>query len=140
MNGRIAIRPAAISWRFTLSHVVTIQTQVRDPVAIAAACQRLSLPPPTEGETKLFSETVSGLAVRLPGWNYPVVCDTAFGQLRYDDFGGKWGKRTELDHFLQAYAVERAKLEARRQGHSVTEQALADGSIKLTIAVAGGVA
>ena len=44
----------------------------------------------------------------------------------------------ELDRFLQAYAVERAKSEARRQGHSVTEQPLADGSIKLTIQLAGG--
>ena len=43
----------------------------------------------------------------------------------------------ELDRFLQMYAVEKAKLEARRQGHSVTEQSLADGSVKLTINVGG---
>lgn len=49
-----------------------------------------------------------------------------------------WGKKLELDRFLQAYAVERAKLEARRQGHTVTEQSLSDGSIRLSIQVAGG--
>ena len=38
------------------------------------------------------------------------------------------------------YAVEKARIEARRQGHSVTEQPLADGSIKLTIQVGGGAA
>ena len=36
-------------------------------------------------------------------------------------------------------AVEKAKLEARRKGHTVFEQPLSDGSIKLTIQV-GGVA
>jgi hypothetical protein len=38
---------------------------------------------------------------------------------------------------MQAYAVEKARLEARRRGHSVVEQALADGSISLTIRVGG---
>ena len=35
------------------------------------------------------------------------------------------------------YAVEKAKLEARKQGHAVSEQALQDGSIKLQIIEAG---
>ena len=39
----------------------------------------------------------------------------------------------QLDRFLQAYAVEKARIEARKKGHAVTEQSLADGSIKLTI-------
>jgi hypothetical protein len=51
-----------------------------------------------------------------------------------------WGDQRQLDRFLQAYAVEKAKIEARKRGHSVTEQALADGSIKLTLQVAGGAA
>jgi hypothetical protein len=40
---------------------------------------------------------------------------------------------------LQAYAVEKTKIEARRKGHAVTEQQLADGSIKLTVQVGGAV-
>ena len=48
-----------------------------------------------------------------------------------------WGEQQHLDAFLQTYAVEKAKVEARRRGHSVTEQPLADGSIKLTIQVGG---
>ena len=123
-----------------MSHVVTIQTQVRDPVAVTAACARLGLAAPIRGVTKLFSQSVEGLAVQLPGWRYPVVCDTAAGNVRFDNFEGRWGDRRELDRFLQSYAVEVAKIEARRKGHSVTEQALPDGSIKLTISVAGGTA
>jgi hypothetical protein len=123
-----------------LSHIVEIKTQIRDPVAIAAACRRLSLAEPMERNVKLFSSTVSGLAVQLPGWTYPVVCDVASGSLKYDNYNQRWGADRELHKFLQCYAAEKAKLEARKQGHAVTEQTLSDGSLKLTIHVQGGVA
>jgi hypothetical protein len=38
---------------------------------------------------------------------------------------------------FQGYAVEKTKLEARKQGHTVHEQALADGSVKLTVCLGG---
>lgn len=123
-----------------MSHIVRIETQIRDPQAVAAACQRLHLPPPVHGMTKLFSDTVTGLAVQLPGWRYPVVCDTPTGQVKFDNFKGHWGAQPELDRFLQAYAVEKALIEARKHGHLVTEQPLTDGSIRITIQVAGGAA
>jgi hypothetical protein len=117
-----------------------IQTEVRDAAAVAAACRRLGLAEPVQGNTRLYSGQVTGLAFQLPDWRYPVVSDLATGRLRYDNFGGHWGEQRQLDRFLQAYAVEKAKLEARKRGHSVTEQALSDGSIKLTLQVAGGAA
>lgn len=123
-----------------MSHIVQIQTQVRDPVVVAAACERLGLPQPQNETVRLFSSIETGLAVRLNGWRYPVVCNLADGNLKYDNFEGNWGRPEELGRFLQSYAVEMAKLQARRKGHSVTEQAQADGSIKLTIQVAGGAA
>jgi len=120
-----------------LSHVVTIKTEVRDQAAIAAACERLGLAAPTEGTHKLFASTETGLAVQLPGWNYPTVCKLETGELRYDNYNGNWGDPKEIDRFLQAYAVERAKLEARKKGYSVVEQQLPNQSIKLTINVGG---
>ncbi|MBX7165913.1 MAG: DUF1257 domain-containing protein [Pirellulales bacterium] len=123
-----------------MSHIVTINTQVRDRAAVEAAARRLQLSPPAEETVRLFSGTVTGLALRLPGWKFPLVCDLADGQLHFDNYEGHWGKRRELDRFLQAYAVEKARLEAHRRGHRVFEQPLADGSIKLTIQVAGGTA
>lgn len=120
-----------------MSHIVTIKTEVRDAAAVQAACRRLGLPQPTEGKTQLFSGEVIGLAVQLPEWHYPAVIDTASGQVRYDNYNGRWGDPRHLDAFLQAYAVERAKIEARRKGYSVTEQQLTDGSIKLTVQVGG---
>ena len=123
-----------------MSHIVTVKTEVRDAAAVRAACQRLGLPAPVQGTVKLFSGEAAGLAVQLPEWVYPVVCDTANGTLKYDNFNGRWGDQRRLDNFLQAYAVERARAEARRRGHTVSEQPLADGSIKLTIQVQGGAA
>ena len=120
-----------------MSHLVSIKTEVRDAAAVRAACQRLKLPQPIQGKTQLFSGEAEGLAVQLPDWVYPVVCQTESGDLKYDNFGGRWGEQRELDRFLQAYAVERAKIEARKKGYCCTEQALGDGSIKLTIQLGG---
>ena len=120
-----------------MSHVVTIRTEIRDAGAVQAACQRLRLPAPVQGTHRLFTSQVTGLAVQLPEWRYPGVCDLATGQVQYDNFRGHWGEKRHLDAFLQSYAVEKAKIEARRQGHVCTEQPLADGSIKLTISVGG---
>ena len=75
-----------------MSHVVIIETEVRDAAAVEAACQRLGLPQPTQGTTRLFSGEATGLAVQLPGWHYPVVCELATGQLKYDNFSGRWGR------------------------------------------------
>lgn len=122
-----------------MSHIVKIETEVRDEAAVQSACQRLHLPPATRGTFELYSSTETGLGIELPKWKYPVVANTETGQLRFDNYNGRWGAQEYLDQFLQAYAVERAKIEARRKGHTVSEQSLTDGSIKLTVQV-GGVA
>jgi hypothetical protein len=120
-----------------MSHIVTVKTEVRDANAVQAACRRLSLAKPVQGKTKLFSGEVDGLAVQLPDWIYPVVCNLPSGQLHYDNFNGRWGDQKHLDRFLQAYAVEKTKIEARKKGHAVAETPLSDGSIRLTIQVGG---
>ena len=75
--------------------------------------------------------------MHLPGWRYPAVVDAATGGVQYDNYNGAWGSQSELDKLLQAYACEKAKLEARRRGHAVTEQPLPDGSVRLTIQIGG---
>lgn len=122
-----------------MSHTVQIQTEIRDPAGIHAACHRLRLVEPVFGATKLFSGSKTGWAVQLPEWRYPVVCDVATGSVDFDNYGGRWGEQKELDRFVQGYAVEKAKIEARKKGHSVTEQQLEDGSIKVVVQVGGAV-
>ena len=105
--------------------------------------RRLKLEQPAHGTFELFSGKVTGLGVRLPDWRYPLVCQLETGKLQYDNYHGRWGEQVHLDRFLQSYAVEKTRLEARRKGHSVTEQQLQDGSVKLTInvgAASGGAA
>jgi hypothetical protein len=116
---------------------VTIATEVRDPTAVAAACRRLALPEPVRGTATLFSGEATGLLVKLPDWLYPICIDTASGAVKFDNYGGSWGDQEHLDRFMQAYAVEKAAIEARKKGFTVTEQALADGSIRLSIQVGG---
>ncbi len=116
-----------------MSHIVTLQTKVHDPAAVAAACQRLNLAPPRQGTAELYSGEAEGLIVQLPGWQYPIIIDTLSGVVRYDNFNNYWGDPQHLDHFLQMYAVEKTKLEARKKGYTVSEQTLHDGIIKVQI-------
>jgi hypothetical protein len=116
-----------------MSHIVRLQTKVKDPAAVSAACRRLGLNEPVHGTAELFSGAATGLLVQLPGWQYPVVIDTATGAMQYDNYEGAWGEQRKLGHFLQMYTVEKTRLECRKQGLVVSETALADGSIRLQI-------
>lgn len=116
-----------------MSHTVTIATKVKDVSAVAAACRRLNLPQPAHGTARLYGGAATGLLVQLPGWQYPLVIDTTTGAIQYDNFNGDWGAPEHLDKFLQLYAVEKAKLEARRQNHRVVEQELPSGAVRLQI-------
>ncbi len=120
-----------------MSHIVEIKTEIRDEAAVKAACTRLQLPTPEHKTVRLFSATATGLCVQLPGWSYPVVANLQTGQVQYDNYGGHWGEQKHLNSFLQAYAVEKAKIEARKKGHSVSEARLDDGSIRVTVRVGG---
>ena len=120
-----------------MSHVVQIQTEIRDPIALDAATYRLGLPDPMFGPAKLFSTTVTGWQVRLPDWRFPVVADVNTGQVHFDNYEGRWGDPVHLNRLVQFYAVEKAKIESRKQGYTTTEQNLADGSIKLTVQMGG---
>lgn len=117
-----------------MSHIVVIETKVYDAAALVAACRRLGLAEPVHDNVRLFSGDAAGLSVKLPGWRYPIVVDTANGSIKYDNYEGRWGDSEKLGLLLQMYAVEKAKLEARKKGYCVSEQARQDGSIVLQIA------
>jgi len=119
-----------------MSHIVQIRTQINDEVALGLACRRLALPEPVFRTTRLFSSEATGHVVQLPDWRYPAVCDVTTGQIQYDNYGGRWGDEAQLHRFLQMYAVEKTKLEARKVGQTATEQMLADGSICTQIVAA----
>ena len=116
-----------------MSHIVQIKTECRDLEALKGACRRLKLAEPVHGKYSVFSVSREGYGVRLPNWNYPVVVNIETGAVDFDNYNGSWGKQEELDKLLQAYAVEKAVLEAQRNGYSLYETVLPDGSIELNI-------
>ena len=52
-------------------------------------------------------------------------------------FTGVWGDEHHHHRFVQAYDVERSRIEARKKSYATTEQSLADGSIMVEIEVGG---
>ena len=95
-----------------MSHIVQIQTEIRDPVAVKSACNRMGLPVPIHRTViSSYNAKATGLAVELPNWRYPVVCQTETGEIRYDNYEGRWGEQRHLDRLKQIYAVEKAKSE-----------------------------
>lgn len=117
-----------------MSHTVQVRNiQCTDQAALKAACGHLGLKLAERGRHKLYQSYVEGVAVSLPGWNYPVVIDTQTGEAKYDNFNGSWGAQEELDKLIQRYAVEATLLQAQMQGFNAYEQTLDDGAIKLTL-------
>ena len=118
-----------------MSHIVQIETEVRSEAAVQAACNKLRLPSAKHGTFELYNSTETGLGIELPKWRYPVVANIDTGQVRFDNYEQRWGEQKHLDQFLQRYAVEAATIAARKQGHSVVESRLDDGSVKLTVQI-----
>lgn len=119
-----------------MSHTATVKTEFKDVPALNAACRRLGLAEPVLGEHVLFEDSTKhqGYAVMLPGWSYPVICNTQTKQVHFDNYNGHWGDIAQFNKFKQAYATEAAKAQARKMGYRVSEKLQANGSIKLVLA------
>lgn len=123
-----------------MSKVVKLNLNITklDLLLKAAAEQQLTVE--QNVTVHLFSATVHGLAIHLPGWRYPVVVD-ANGQLHYDNYNGHWGDAAKLTELVQAYSREVVLDTMRQQGFEYplyTEEEEADGTLVLTVTVGGG--
>jgi len=116
-----------------MSHTVTIKTQFKDAACIGSAAKELRLEVLPDGEHELYAGKVRGIAVKLPGWSYPVVIDTKTGEAKFDNYNGRWGAQSELDRFTQMYAVHKATAAAKAKGYLVTRKAKADGTLQLVV-------
>ena len=70
-----------------MSHIVTIQVEVKDFDAIKSACRRLDLKEPIFGKATVFETELEGVIVELSNWIYPVVCNLETGKVKYDTYG-----------------------------------------------------
>lgn len=67
--------------------------------------------------------------VKQPDNSYTVVYDFFDNKLK-QKMGGE-----DAGAFMQAYAIERARIEARKQNLSFKEETMTDGSIKVSVGV-----
>ncbi|MCX7428798.1 MAG: hypothetical protein NTW96_24625 [Planctomycetia bacterium] len=147
-----------------MSHIVTIKTELRDIAAIKAACKRMGWQllegqhtfrwyGRYVGDYREFEKQLRDLgiktedygkcdhAIRVPGAEYEIGLvqrGNRFVPL-WDTWGpgglAKVSHENGMGGFLAAYAVEKAKLEARRKGYTVTEKTLPNGNIQLQVTV-----
>lgn len=107
-----------------MSHTMNIALELKDMDALKAACDRIPgcTMPDTIGEYRLFESKLEvGRAVYLPTWELPVVVKRD-GSVAYDNYGGRWGDLSRLHELKAYYGLEKAKIEARRNGYSVWEE------------------
>ncbi len=99
-----------------MSHTVTLDIRFRDRSALESAALLLGAESIlSESVTFYDGRTVEGLAVRLPGWHYP-LCIDAEGTLHCDHYNGMWGNPADLERLTEAYAVSVAESVAEAQG------------------------
>jgi len=121
-----------------MSHVASVKTQVKDRNLLARVCSALGLPHvPGPQTVDLYERAVAGdFSVKLPGWNYPVVVNTATGEVHFDNYAGRWGDSKQLDKLLQEYAVavvEEQTYQLTLQGWTVERQTLANGDVQIVL-------
>lgn len=103
-----------------MSHTMNITLELKDHDALIAACDRLGCPLLLHGTHHLFASDEIGVGVMLQDWRYPVIVKDN-GTVAYDNYNGAWGDMSRLNELKAYYGIEKAKIEARRAGHSVYE-------------------
>lgn len=116
-----------------MSHTTTIELEIKSLSALATACRETSTPFEEMTSVRLFDGTIieDCFAFTPSGWKFPVAAKD--GQLKYDNYEGKWGEDSELNRVKQRYAVNVQKEAARSRGYRVREERLTDGRVKLVV-------
>jgi hypothetical protein len=109
-----------------MSHTVTVRVEIRDLDALKAAAERLGARVLGHGTHQLYQGPVTGYAIQLPNWRYPIVI--AGDQVAYDDYNGAWGRASDLDRLREEYAIEVAYRAAQAQGWYCER---ADGALRI---------
>lgn len=129
-----------------MSHIQTIEVEIKDLQALKNACKRLGLEWKQDQKTfKWYGVNPEKCdhAISVPGANYEI------GVLKNGD---RKGYTLQVDYydrkvtekigqlgglFKQAYTLEKAKAEAIKKGYMVKEHRINDQQIELRIAIGG---
>jgi hypothetical protein len=109
----------------------TFRTRIRDPVVLAAACNRLGLAAP-----RLAKSLRRGRgARRIVLLGHPpvsVLIDVDTGIISFPKSMNR-NMFAELCRLISAYARESLRIEAERHSRSIVEQKLEDGSVLIRL-------
>lgn len=115
-----------------MSHLVTINIELKNKQAIIAACNHLKWRIEENAKIKYHDGSVAeGMAVYIQGWSYPIVI-AADGTVKGDNYGGSWGDPALLNKLKQAYGVEVARSLMKKHSAPIIETQNQDGSVTLT--------
>ena len=118
-----------------MSHIVTIQTEVRDPTAVAAACRRLGLPEPSRHRQAVLGR--GHRAARPPAWlALPRRARHRRGRsgtITTEEAGASSNSSTASSRPTPSKGQARSPQEGLHRHRA----GLADGSIRLTVQVGG---
>jgi len=115
-----------------MSHTTKCNLTVTNEAAVLRAAEVLQLRVRAGREHKLYDGTrVQGVAVDLPGWQYPAIFNTKTGTIYYDNYNGGWGQQLELDKFIQRYTVEALTEEAINKQYSIQQTVAENGDITM---------
>lgn len=113
-----------------MSHTSKITgVSMTDAAALAAAAVAMGIPAPAREKVRLYDGTEhEGMAIRLPGWQYPVVL-TEGGEAVLDNYNGAWGSMELFDRFHQHYVV--AVAHGAMPEHQFTTEELPSGDLRV---------
>jgi hypothetical protein len=126
-----------------MSHIQTIEVEITDLQALKSACKRLNLEWKQDQKTFKWYQGQSKCdhAIKVPAATYEIGvlknADRKGFTLQVDYYDRKVTEKIgQLGGlFKQAYALEKAKLEAIRKGYSVKEHKINERQIELRISV-----
>lgn len=112
-----------------MSHTVAVKVNTTNQEILTKAVQAFGGQVIGEGEHQLYqSSGVKGFGFTLPNWTYPLVL-TKDGELKYDNYEGRWGKTSDLDAIKGLYAVQQHRMTAASLGFLCTD--LPNGGLEI---------
>lgn len=126
-----------------MSHLATVQTEIKDTKAVQALCDELGLTFHENKRTHRLYTTQAPCAHAISnsnkwgGYEIGLIGTPTGYTLSFDDMlQGCYGEHSigkGASKLLQLYGVHKATMEARKLGYMVTRKAGANGAIKLTV-------
>lgn len=98
-----------------MSHTVTIDVKFKNQEAAVKVAELMNATVLGEGTHRLYASSHTGLGIKFPRWQYPVVIDKD-GKVFYDNYNGAWGSASDMETFQEKYAMEVIKAECEQLG------------------------